>query len=208
MKISNFVLSLAFASLCLNQASGQGVSYPPNSAASRSIGDSTAASRPAEFNAARSLSDRSVDFAAAENDSGLAQDGVSSYQASYAPQGSVDSGNASSPAAGSPAAGSYTSESYFGGCGMNRNPQVWFNSETLLWFTESVSSPALVNTSGYAVLPITGDPGVQTVFGGGDGIDYGLTPGFRFSGGMYLGDEQKVGIGGRGYGLFNPRESY
>lgn len=196
MKISNFVLSLAFAGLCLNQASAQGVSYPNNATASRSIGDSPVTVRPAQFNAARSLSDYSVDFAAAQDDSTLSQGSEYAYQGSTDSVGSYSSGS------------NYVASSYASGYGMNRSPQVWFDSEALLWFTKSVASPALVNTSGYSVLPVTGAAGVQSMFGGGDGIDYGLTPGFRFSGGMYLGEEQKVGIGGRTYGLLNPTESY
>ncbi|MEO8268213.1 MAG: BBP7 family outer membrane beta-barrel protein [Aureliella sp.] len=195
MKISNFVLSLAIAGLCLNQASAQGDSYPTSSAASRSVGDSSAELRPTQFNATRNLSDYSVDFAAAQDESVLLQGSDSDYQASYVPEESYGTAGA----ARSCYAGSYC---------MNRSPQVWFNSETLLWFTKSVASPPLVNTSGYSVLPVTGGAGVQSVFGGGDGIDYGLTPGFRISGGMYLGEEQKVGIGGRVYGLFNPSDSY
>jgi hypothetical protein len=195
MKISNFVLSLAFAGLCLNQASAQGVSYPNNAAASRSIGDSPATVRPAPFNAARSLSDHSVDFAAAQVDSSLSQGGEYAYQGSYDPVGSYDTGSY------------YVTSSDASGYAMNRSPKVWFDSETLLWFTKSVASPALVNISGAGDLPVTGGAGVP-VFGGGDGIDYGLTPGFRISGGMYLGEEQKVGIGGRVYGLYDPSKTY
>ncbi len=198
MKISNIVLFVAFAGLCLNQASAQGVAYPPGSAASRSIGDSSAALRPAHFNSARSLSDASVDFAAAQNqgtpsEPALTQGGDSGY-----PAVSFDAGPSDN----------YAGSSYTGNYGSNRSSQVWFSSETLLWFTRNVSSPALVNTSSAGIAPVTGVNGVKTVFGGGDGIDYGLAPGFRISGGMYFGDEQKVGIGGRTYGLFDPTKTY
>src|SRR5690606_20960072 len=102
--------------------------------------------------------------------------------------------------------GQYDDAGYFGSS--SRSPRVWFNSETLLWFSKNVSSPALINTSGYGVLPVTGGAGVTTEFGGADGIDYGLSPGYRFSGGMYFGPDQKVGIGGRTYGLINENKSY
>lgn len=195
MKISKLVLSLAFAGLCLNQAAAQGVPYPNNSTASRSFDGSPASVRPVAFNATRNLSDHSVDSAAAQDESTLTQGSDKVDQPSYAPAARYDTGG-------------YASRSYASGHGMNCSPQVWFESETLLWFTKNVASPALVNTSGVGVLPVTGGAGVQSVFGGGDGIDYGLTPGFRFSGGMYVGPEQKVGIGGRGYGLLSPSEKY
>lgn len=201
-------MSLALAGLCLQQVSAQGIVHPLGSQSTRSIGDSPAATRPAQFQAARSLSDNSVDYAAVQNESPL-QGGVV-YDQSYVAADSSSShyldGYGQPATYGSSSYGQYEVGDYFGTA--IRSPQVWFNSETLLWFSKNVSSPALINNSGGGVLPNTGAPGVTTEFGGGDGIDYGLSPGFRFSGGMYFGPDQKVGIGGRGYGLINENKSY
>ncbi len=205
MKITNLVLSLALAGLCLNQASAQGIRTPSGSA-SRSIGDSSTDLRPTQFQAARSLSDRSVGYATANQQADHEQS-VLSYgsDSSYGDyQGQTE--YYEEPTQSYQASGSY-GESY-GAVSANRHPQVWFNSESLVWFTKNMATPALVNNSDFGVLPTTGAPGVQTMFGGGDGIDYGFVPGFRISGGMYLGPDQKVGIGGRGYGLLNASESY
>ncbi len=200
-------MSLAMAGLCLQQVSAQGIVHPVGTQSARTIGDapaydSSGATRPAQFQASRSLSDHSVDYAAVQSESTPSSTGVV-YEESY-----VAGNNAGAHYMGGYGSSSYGQydEGYFGGS--LRSPQVWFNSETLLWFSKNVSSPALINTSGLAVLPLTGAPGVTTAYGGGDGIDYGLSPGYRFSGGMYFGPEQKVGIGGRTYGLINESKSY
>jgi hypothetical protein len=193
MKIKNLVLSLSLAGLCLNQASAQ-LPYNPNAAAKRSIGDSSPVStRPAAFANSRGLSDMNVDNAAAMEHSSLAPTVSESYVVSTGHSGH------------SSASQDYGLSSNFGGCGSSTG---WFSAESLLWFSKGISSPALVNTSDFGVLPVTGAGGVQSMFGGGDGIDLGLLPGFRVSGGAYLDSEQKLGLGGRAYGLFGASTSY
>lgn len=207
-------MSLALAGLCFQQASAQGIVHPMGTQSTRSIGDSATGNssvltRPAQFQASRNLSDDSVGYAAAQQESAPPSSGVSSAQSNTAGASSSSNyiGSYGQPSGyGYTSYGQYDDGGYFGSS--NRSPQVWFDSETLLWFSKNVSSPALINTSGYGVLPVTGGAGVTTVYGGGDGIDYGLSPGYRFSGGMYFGPDQKAGIGGRTYGLVNENKSY
>ncbi len=214
MKISNLVMSLALAGLCLQQASAQGIAHPTGTQNTRTVGsaatgNSSALSRPVQFQASRRLSDDSVGYAAAQEDSAPPSGAGTYEQSNTVGDSSISNymGSYSQPADyGYSSYGQYDDRGYYGSSG--RSPQVWFNSETLLWFSKNASSPALINTSAANVLPLTGNPGVTTQFGGGDGIDYGLSPGFRFSGGMYFGPDQKVGIGGRGYGLINENKSY
>jgi hypothetical protein len=203
MKITKFVLSLTLASLCLNQASAQGLQSTP-SGASRSIGDSSTDLRPEPFQAARSLSDDSPADTSPHHLAAFDQSVLS--HGSESSQVVESNGYVSSAAASDTYPSSYGETIY--SSVSSSAPQVWFNAESLLWFSKSMSTPALVNLSDFGVLPTTGAAGVQTVFGGGEGIDYGIIPGFRISGGMYLGPDQKIGIGGRGYGLFNASDSY
>lgn len=207
-------MSLALAGLCFQQASAQGIVHPMGTQSTRSIGDSATGNsggltRPVQFQASRNLSDDSVGYAAAQQES-APPSGTTGYEQSHMTGGSNSSHyveSYSQPAGyGYSSYGQYDDGGYYGSS--NRSPQVWFNSETLLWFSKNVSSPALINTSGYGVLPVTGAAGVTTEFGGSDGIDYGLSPGFRYSAGMYFGPEQRVGIGGRAYGLINEHKSY
>lgn len=79
----------------------------------------------------------------------------------------------------------------------------WFDAEALLWFGDNLNSPPLVTTAAAGVVPISGDPGVTNAFGGPDGIDPGLLPGYRLSFGTWLNDCRTVGVGGRVYGLFS-----
>ncbi len=204
MKIKKLVLSLTLAGLCLNQASAQGIPHSTKSAASRSIGDSTPSAstmRPAFFQSSRSLSDQDADYATALDQSILVPTAHHSYEPGY---GTSDGGCGGSSCSDANCS-SCDIGSSFCGCGQSNR---WLNAETLLWFSKGISSPALVNNSPFGVDPVTGGAGVQSVFGGGDGIDFGLLPGFRLSGGTYLGSDQKVGIGGRGYGLFESGQSF
>ncbi len=205
MKITNLVLSLTLAGMCLSQASAQGIPHTSTSAARRSIGDSSpVAARPASFNGSRSVSDQTVSRASAIDQSILTPTADYGYEPGYGTSngGKKADGGYSRGHGGGSACNDYGIGSSFCGCGQSN---LWLNAESLLWFSKSVSSPALVNTSDFGVLPIAG---TTTVFGGGDGIDFGLLPGFRLSGGTYLGSDQKVGIGGRGYGLFEANQSY
>ncbi|GIX00534.1 MAG: hypothetical protein KatS3mg111_3866 [Pirellulaceae bacterium] len=93
-------------------------------------------------------------------------------------------------------------------CATPSSTNVWFGAETLLWFGQRQSSPALITTAPMTTLPILGNPGVSVQFGGQEGIDYGLIPGYRLSAGMYLDECQKIGLGGRVYGIFPDKDSY
>ncbi len=84
----------------------------------------------------------------------------------------------------------------------------WFEAESLLWFGQRRYSPPLVTTAPQGVSPALGSTGVVSQLGGGDGISAGLLPGFRLAAGFYLDDCQKIGIGGRAYGIFTAREEY
>jgi hypothetical protein len=68
--------------------------------------------------------------------------------------------------------------------------------------------PPLLTTAGAGVLPVAGNAGVTTLVGGPDnGLDSGLMPGYRLSGGMYFGCEKKVGISGRVFGLYRSNDT-
>ncbi len=202
MKIKKLVLSLTLAGLCFNQASAQ--IDPYSSAASRSIGDSsTQDMRPTDFRKSRSLRDEPVDYAAALDQSILTPTADYGYDQSYVTQSGCSQGcSGQSLDLGCSSCGSSSA------CGCGSGGGAWFSAETLLWFGQRQSSPNLVNTSDFGVLPLSGQPGVATQFGGQDGINFGLIPGFRVSAGTYLGPEQKVGIGGRGYGMFSASQNF
>lgn len=192
MKIKNLVLSLTLAGLCFHQASAQGI---PTPASSRHIGDATTQDvRPPAFHAARSVSDAGVDFASALNREMLAP-----TAASYASHELDSSGYSLGSVCGSDCGGCVS-------CGGAAG--LWITGESLLWFSDKLASPALVTTSDPGTLPLAGRPGVTSQLGGGDGIDFGLLPGYRVSGGFYLDPDQKIGIGSRGYGIFAASERY
>lgn len=94
-------------------------------------------------------------------------------------------------------------------CGPRCNePYYWFDAEALLWFGDNLNSPPLVTTAAAGIVPLVGDPGVTNAFGGPDGIDPGLLPGYRVSFGTWLNDCRTVGVGGRVYGLFSGGSSF
>jgi hypothetical protein len=84
----------------------------------------------------------------------------------------------------------------------------WLDAEALLWFGDNLNSPPLVTTAAAGVGPISGAPGVANAFGGPDGIDPGLLPGYRMSFGTWLNDERTLGVGARVYGLFSGGNSF
>lgn len=91
------------------------------------------------------------------------------------------------------------------GCGDGKK---WFSAESLLWFGQNQNLPGLVTTSESGVFPTLGSAGVTSAVGGPDGLDTGLLPGFRIAGGTYLDDCQKIGFGGRAYGIFSNAEEF
>lgn len=193
MKITNLLMSLSLAGACFSQASGQ-IPHSAPPAAKRSIGDSSPSANlpPAFLNkSSRSLSDQDVSFATE-----VGQPPQTPIKASTVSYASGSSGCSTG------SCGDSDFGPLLGSCSPSNN---WFDMESLLWFSSGIASPPLVNTSDFGVLPIAG---TNTVLGGGDGIEMGLLPGFRVSGGTYLGCDQKLAIGGRGYGLFNGSTTY
>lgn len=85
-------------------------------------------------------------------------------------------------------------------------PSGWFSTENLLTFAAKRTSPVLVTTSGANVLPLQGAPGVTDAFGGTISPDMIL--GYRLSAGKYFGPQEKVGLGIRGYGIFDSSEIF
>lgn len=194
MKMKNVLLSLSLAGLCLHQASAQSPTHGTGAAA-RSIGDSSVESvesdlRPEQF---RTQNSHLVSRASIMDYEMLAPT-AAGYQSEY------DTGTNSF--GGSCATGSCGS---FASAGGTKN---WLTAESLLWFAQGRRSPALATTSAQGVLPVEDANGVTTEFGGPDGIVSGLLPGFRLSGGMYLGDCDKVAIGGRVFGIFSDDQQF
>ncbi len=184
MKMKNVLLSLTLAGLCFSQAHAQGVSHSRPAGAARHIGDGV-----------RSIGDtnRYVATSTDERPEAFKPDQSSARQVSHnrliAP--SVSSCDTSLS------------------CGAGRgSANRWFSAESLLWFGQKQAAPPLATTSASGVTPVAGAAGVTTQVGGPDGIDAGLLPGFRVSSGVYLGDCQKIGIGGRAYGIFSSEDTY
>ncbi|MEM6980997.1 MAG: BBP7 family outer membrane beta-barrel protein, partial [Planctomycetota bacterium] len=97
--------------------------------------------------------------------------------------------------------------------------QMWMTSEALLWFPRARSAPALITGNSAAglnnggQLPNFDETGTVSLFGGtdavyatSDAIDGGLSGGFRFDGGIYLGEG--VGVGGRFWWLSDNEVDY
>lgn len=94
-------------------------------------------------------------------------------------------------------AGSSCNETYY-----------WLDAEALLWFGDNLNSPPLVNTAAAGVVPLTGNQGVTQAFGGDNGIDTGMMPGYRFTFGTWLDSCRTVGVSGRVYGLFSGSSTF
>lgn len=95
---------------------------------------------------------------------------------------------------------------YYEDSGYASSPSMWFTSESLLTFAGRRRSPVLVTTSAVNVLPLQGAPGVTDAFGGDIVSD--LSSGYRLSAGGYMGSQKKIGIGIRGYGIFDSSETF
>lgn len=189
MKMKNVLLSLSLAGLCLSQASAQAPS-------ARHIGDGGSMAMNADTTDQRPASFRSSNARLVSQSTALDYEMLAPTAASYdGYSSSCDSGGCS----GSSCDGGCDSMS----CGGSRGSKTWLSTEALLWFAKGQNSPVLATTSDQGVLPAVGAAGVTNAFGGGDGIDAGILPGFRLSGGMYLDDCDKIGIGGRAYGIFS-----
>lgn len=189
MKIKRLLLSITLAGISLNQASAQGIPHPTNHspAASRHVGDGV-----------RSIGDTNR-FVADQDDLRPESLGPTQPVSHTSRSRLVSHSNARMVA---PTA---TCNNL---CGATGSPDVWVSGESLLWFGKNTSAPALVTTSAPGVLPVAGAAGVTTQLGGTDGVDYGLLPGFRVSAGRYIDDCQKLGVGGRVFGIFSASESF
>jgi hypothetical protein len=193
MKMKNVLLSLSLAGLCLSQASAQAPS-------ARHIGDGDSMAMNADSSDQRPSAFRSSTARLASQATTLDYEMLAPTAASYA----SSSSGCGTGCSGSSCDGSCNSVNCAGGTGSKS----WLNAEALLWFAKGQNSPVLATTSAEGVLPTAGAAGVTNAFGGGDGLDAGLLPGFRLSGGMYIGECDKVGIGGRAYGIFSNANEY
>ncbi|MEM8733665.1 MAG: BBP7 family outer membrane beta-barrel protein [Planctomycetota bacterium] len=158
---------------------------------------------------ARSISDQTADFATALDMSILAP--TTASFGGGCDTGSCDTGCESGGCdSGCDSGGRSKGKGILaslGGSGRKNSGKMWATGEFLLWFTNGSSSPALVTTSAQGVLPTLGSTGVNTAFGGNNGIDQGIIPGFRAEAGMWLDDCQKFGVSGRVLG-FDDNEDY
>jgi hypothetical protein len=76
----------------------------------------------------------------------------------------------------------------------------------MLVFAQDRSSPVLAVTAPDQTLPLRGTTGVQDRFGGTLTSD--LLPGYRLSAGRYFGPNKRLGIGARGYGIYDGSEEF
>jgi Putative beta barrel porin-7 (BBP7) len=97
-------------------------------------------------------------------------------------------------------------DSYDYGVGNGQSPNAWFTAETLLVFAADRKSPVLATTAPLNVFPLQGEPEVDSRFGGTLSSD--LLAGYRLSAGTYFGSQKKVGVGARGYGIYDASESF
>ncbi len=189
MKITKLLLVMALAGSSLNQASAQSPYTNSPVPAARHIGDGVKSvgdtnryiempsdSRPTAFKPTTSLVSNSEIL----------------DMSMIAPTASNCDNSCSTGNCGS---------TLISGCGDNRS-EWWVNMDALLWFGQRRNAPPLITTAAQGVLPLAGNAGVTTLFGGEDGISSGLIPGYRLSGGKYIDGCQKIGIGGQVFGIF------
>ncbi len=191
MKITKLLLSLSLAGLGINQASAQ-VQPPANNtvAAARHIGDGV-----------RSIGDTNR-YVPATDDVRPAE-----FQPSDAERAPLSSASALDLSILAPTTrGSSSSRRSLVSSGSSVDR--WFTAETLLWFSEQQAAPSLVTTSAMSVLPVAGGAGVTSAFGGPDGIDRGVVPGFRFEGGMFLDSDRRIALAGRVTGILQDEQKY
>ncbi len=224
MKLQRLLLSLSLCGLTFSHAAAQDTTLPssrsigdsPN-VRTRSIGDTTAQpyatnagnARPHSASPQVSLkSKRSISDSGATTGHRLISDGPGHAHA-------VDMGIlaptaiAASHASDGKACDTSSCDDGCDGLGILgriKNSDVWMSTELLLWFTENQPAPPLVTTSAQGVLPVYNGANVTTAFGGPDGIENGLIPGFRTEIGKWLDCDQKIGISARGYGFIEAEE--
>ena len=199
MKITKLLLVMALAGSSLNQASAQNASSTP---AARHVGDGVRSvgdtnryvampedARPKAFKPKASLVSNSQ-----------MQD-MSTLAPSVTGDCGCNSGSCDSGGCGTGCDSLCGSAGLISGCG-NKSTEYWMNMESLLWFGQRRHSPTLITTADQGVLPVAGNPGVTSQFGGPDGTPTGLLTGYSLSGGKYLDSCQKIAVGGRVFGIF------
>jgi Putative beta barrel porin-7 (BBP7) len=196
MKITKMLLVMALAGSCLQQASAQNVSHSTSTRpASRHVGDGV-----------RSLGDtnRTVEMTEDIRPESFRP------KAKFVSNSEMIDMSVIAPTVSESCDGS--GDCYTGcdsGASLTRScsgqTEYWLSMESLLWFGQKRQTPPLITTAPQGVLPTL--PGATTVFGGGDGIDSGILPGYSLSGGKYLDCCQKYGVGGRVFGIFQNTQS-
>jgi len=81
-------------------------------------------------------------------------------------------------------------------------PSFWVNSEYLLWWIKDGPLPVPLLTTGNpndSVPGALGQPGTQTLLGGGNGLGYGTFSGLRVSAGGWLDANRTFGVEGSGF---------
>jgi Putative beta barrel porin-7 (BBP7) len=199
MKIKKLLFAMALAGSCLNQASAQDYRTKTTPLAARHVGDGV-----------RSVGDtnRAVPMAADVRPESfrpkakLVSNSEMLDMGMLAPTTVGDLGNGCS--SGSCDVGAC--DALTAGCG-SRSSDYWLSMDSLLWFGQRRNTPALITTSAQGVLPIAGAAGVTSEFGGADGVTSGLLTGYSLSGGKYIDSCQKIGVGGRVFGIFQNSQS-
>ncbi len=199
MKISKLLLVMALAGTSLNQASAQNASSTP---ASRHVGDGV-----------RSVGDtnRYVEMPedtrpkAFRPKASLVSNSEMLDMEMLAPSASSGCG-CGSGSCGSGGCGGGCDSALISGCG-DKSTEYWLNMESLLWFGQKRQIPTVVTSAPQGVLPVAGAADVTNEFGGGEGLSSGLLTGYSLSGGKYLDACQKIGVGGRVFGIFQNEQS-
>ena len=198
MKISKLLLVMALAGSSLNQASAQNAYSTPAARhvgdGVRSVGDSNRYVEMPEDNRPQAFKPKTSLVSTSEM-LDMEMIAPSSSGGCGCGSGSCGSGGCSSGSA------------LISGCG-DKSTEYWLNMESLLWFGQRRNTPVLITSAPTGVLPVAGDPDVTNEFGGGDGISTGLLTGYSLSGGKYLDACQKIGVGGRVFGIFQNSQSH
>ncbi len=183
MKMKKLLATLLALGLSIQQAPAQTGSHFSNASATRTLSDAGETSSYVSTPAGRAvdmsvLAPTSYSYGGGVEPSAYMQNSYSGDMSGY---------------------GSYVSQE-------ESTPSGWFSTENLLSFAAKRTSPVLVTTSGANVLPLQGAAGVTDAFGGTISPDMIL--GYRMSAGRYFGAQEKVGMGIRGYGIFDSSEVF
>lgn len=181
MKMKKLLATLLALGLTIQQAPAQTGSHFSNASATRTLSDAGDSSSYVSTSAGRSVDMSVLAPTSYSYGGGEPTYSQSSYDGDYSGYGSYVSQEESTPSG-------------------------WFSTESLLTFAAKRNSPVLVTTSGANVLPLQGATGVTDAFGGAISPDMIL--GYRMSAGKYFGTQEKVGLGIRGYGIFDSSEIF